>query len=391
MVVLEREVLARAEAMQRSYGPPVLAMRLETELDRALALERARDARLRLRGGDVYWSVGEEPAGIIVRQWGSTPDVAAALAALPRALEAEGIDGRLTLHDPERPAPRALLTEREEPLLECHVRVRGERRLYTNPGDLRYAERTGTEPPAPRVRLYPDADALLAGFEAAFAWMDALPDGVTFGAAAGTRAPDVDEVRAYMAARLARAFGGHETAPRTWWESDDAFRLMVVHEDHGDVSVAVGGPRLAAGDWESPYRALLDVLRRAAGWGSYGFVKRGTRPGAVGWSLSGDWVEPAHFAGLNFGHHVYEDVLAPDAFGAQLLGPGYAGRVPSGPDWEREDLGGGSVLLVHRDPAAWFAEPFPAPELSRRAREDFGDALVSPDVFRQPTLEPFGG
>jgi hypothetical protein len=62
-------------------------------------------------------------------------------------------------------------------------------------------------------------------------------------------------------------------------------------------------------------------------------------------------------AGTGFAPEAFEDVYAPDVFGIQLLGPGYAGRVPEHPRWETEPVGTASVLLKHADPAAWYAAP----------------------------------
>jgi hypothetical protein len=50
--------LARADEIERGYGPPVLALRLESTLDRAVAAERAGAAIALLgSGGEVHWSV----------------------------------------------------------------------------------------------------------------------------------------------------------------------------------------------------------------------------------------------------------------------------------------------------------------------------------------------
>jgi hypothetical protein len=96
-------------------------------------------------------------------------------------------------------------------------------------------------------------------------------------------------------------------------------------------------------------------------------------------------------------------VLAPDAFGAQLLGPGYAGRIPSGGEWERVDVESDVALLLHRDPAAWFGVPlppitpddcirrdpsYPTPDVLLRAREDLADILVTVDVVSRAPLDP---
>ena len=257
----------------------------------------------------------------------------------------------------------------------------------------------------PDVRFHPGDAAVLAGIEAALAWVGSPPRGAELWSVGDLPHRDVGEVRAFFAAELAER-ASYTLTLRAWWEAEDEFRLAVVMPDRGDVSLAAGGGRLAAGDWEPAHAALLDELRAAAGWASYGLIKRGRRPGAVGWSLSYDWVPALHYGSYNLMHHMYEDVLAPDAFGAQLLGPGYAGRIPDAPGWERVELGGEAALLLHRDPAAWFGEPlppitqqdaidlspaYPTPEVILRAREDLADILVTVDVVARAALDPLAG
>jgi len=114
-------------------------------------------------------------------------------------------------------------------------------------------------------------------------------------------------------------------------------------------------------------------------------------------------VPALHYGANNFDHSIYEDVLAPDAFGAQLFGAGHAGRVPFGEEWERIDVGDRSVLLVHRDPAAWFAEPlppitygqsmlsdppYPTPPVILRGRRDFAEILIHISIVRASQLDP---
>jgi hypothetical protein len=54
----------------------------------------------------------------------------------------------------------------------------------------------------------------------------------------------------------------------------------------------------------------------------------------------------------------FDDVFAPDAYGVQLLGPGYAGRVGHSASWRRERAGAAGLILEHTDSAAWFGAPF---------------------------------
>jgi hypothetical protein len=316
-------VLAYAEQIQCSYARAVLALRVESEREREQTAARARVAISRLGGGgEIFWSADLEPAGVIVRQWGCTPDIAATLAALTEALDSSGVEGRVVVHAPDPPAPRASLVERSEELLECHVRVRGERRLHTPQDEIDNAARLGRQPPDPVVRFFPDDAALLAGLRAALAWVGSPPAGAELRSVGDLPHRDIGEVSAHLAARLAAA-GGERSRATSWagWESDESFRSMYVNPGRGDVSFAAGGGRLAAGDGGPAYEALLDELGAAAAWGSYGLIKRGRHRAHVGGSLAYDWVPALHYGAYNLGHHRYEDVLAPDAFGAQLLGP----------------------------------------------------------------------
>ena len=89
----------------------------------------------------------------------------------------------------------------------------------------------------------------------------------------------------------------------------------------------------------------------------------------------------------------FEDIYAPDAFGVQLLGPGYADRVPDLDPWRTESLGGSAVLLEHTDLVAWFAQPFvpyrqqlrreerPRPEILARARAELAPILYTSGVL----------
>jgi hypothetical protein len=397
-------VLEHAVAIERSYGAPVLALRVESAPDRTRTQEQVQAAIATIDGADeIYWSVDDEPAGVIVRQWGRAADIGEMLMALSHALDSGDVGGTLVLHAPEPPAARPPLRERREELLECHVRMRGERRL--EPPDEQSVQ-GGHDPSERMVRYFADGAALLAGIETALAWIGDPPDGAKLWSGANLPHRDVGEVRAHIAASRAMP----TAADRPWsawlvacWESDDRFRLASILPASGDVSLVEGGAPLAAGDWEPTYSMLLEELRAASAWGSYGFIKRGREPGQISRSLAGDWVPQLPYGWYHLSHSIYEDVLAPDAFGAQLLGAGYSGRIPTGADWERGALDGDAVLLLHRDPGAWFGEPlppvtilpsghpdpgYPVPEVILRAREDLGEILMTADVLRHAPLDP---
>jgi hypothetical protein len=88
----------------------------------------------------------------------------------------------------------------------------------------------------------------------------------------------------------------------------------------------------------------------------------------------------------------FEDLYAPDAFGAQLLGPGYADRLPTAPGWHTQNVADATALVQHVDPAAWFDAPFvplgqlaqqnlPQPAVLTQARRDLAAILYSPGVL----------
>ncbi|MDQ5821474.1 MAG: hypothetical protein M3540_08545, partial [Actinomycetota bacterium] len=145
------------------------------------------------------------------------------------------------------------------------------------------------------------------------------------------------------------------------------------------------------------HQGLRAFCRSAAPWAVYGFAKRGSRriDAELG-SLYMDWVPVPHRSANSPRGGAYEDRLAPDAFGVQLLGEGYRGWVPDGPDWVQARVGAKAVLVEHRDLEAWFDGRFvpfgghslasllsgtvPIPDLVARARQDFKPVLFTDDV-----------
>jgi hypothetical protein len=284
--------------------------------------------------------------------------------------------------------------------------VRGERRLHVPEHEVERARRLGREPPSPEVTFIPDESALLTGIEAALAWVGSPPPGAQLRSRSGPHR-DIAEMRAHIVYGFARAgVQWWRLEFRAWWEADEAFRLSVIAPSRGDISLVAGGAAMAAGEWAPAHSALLDELRAASAWASYGLIKRGRLVADVGHSLRYDWVPAFHSDAHHRDHSFYEDVLAADAFGAQLLGAGYAGRVPDGADWERVELAEDAALLLHRDPGAWFAEPLPpittedehlrnpsylTPEVILKAREDLAGILITHDVVRARPLDPLPG
>jgi hypothetical protein len=128
----------------------------------------------------------------------------------------------------------------------------------------------------------------------------------------------------------------------------------------------------------------------------YGFVKRGENRSAAERATSQiqDWPRILHFNAWNLNAESFEDEFAPDAFGVQMLGPGYQRRVPTGPSWKSSPAGQDRVVLEHIDPAAWFEAPLPSgakpgspapetapiPDVLLEARRDFAPILFHDDI-----------
>jgi hypothetical protein len=265
-------------------------------------------------------------------------------------------------------------------LLECRVRIRG-RREHAGGG---YFWRC-------------DRDAQLAFLAAANRWRRSAAEGavdtVRKGGLAAVPAPADEEV-------LYRHWSGLD------YHSDivvsagrpDGFRSVAARSYTGGVSLVVGGAEVAADRWPHALAELTAVLREQADLLAYGYLRRGWRVGSAVWNrvFGPDWPQRANDrpAGTGFAPEAFEDVYAPDVFGVQLLGPGYASRVPEHPRWETEPVGTASVLLKHADPAAWYAAPpitppaddrwdptQPPPALLTEARSLMASILYSPGVL----------
>jgi hypothetical protein len=347
------------------------------------------------------WSVDAEPAGVIIRQWGVVTDFRDVMRRIAAALEAADVSGRFEAYElPPPPLDEGVLDHSEE-LLECHLRVRGERRLVRDPHADAIARRLGREPGD--VRWFPSTDELRLGIEAALSWVENRPPPARLRVLVNGEIQSVlsvEEARRRIAVAAARAMNSIVV----WWESPSLFRLITLGLVTGDISLVEGGANLAAGSWEPAYDGLLGQLRQAANWAAYGFIKRGRHPRQVlRSSLTYDWVPALHYGSYNLGNSCYEDVLAPDAFGVQLLGRGYAGRIPSHRDWSPVQLDDEATLIIHRDPAAWYGQPlppitnqdcidrrpsYPTPDVIVRGRDVFARILLTHHVVREGALNP---
>jgi hypothetical protein len=198
----------------------------------------------------------------------------------------------------------------------------------------------------------------------------------------------------FTAARLTAEVG----VVRLTSAAADRFRVLAVEPSWGRVSFVEGGPIIDRTGWDPTLRGLRAMLAEASTWATYGFVKRGSFrfPAEYGTSLAQDWPPMPHRDPSMLTAGAFEDEFAPDAFGVQLLGPGYRGRAPAGASWAETPVGAGGVLLDHADSEAWFGELFvpfggrpnstlpPLPEVPAvlaRARDDFDGLLFTHDVL----------
>jgi hypothetical protein len=50
--------------------------------------------------------------------------------------------------------------------------------------------------------------------------------------------------------------------------------------------------------------------------------------------------------------------------------------------WTITDLGHGRHLVEHPDLAAWYANPYPEPDVVDQARRDFGSMILTKEIIR---------
>jgi hypothetical protein len=167
--------------------------------------------------------------------------------------------------------------------------------------------------------------------------------------------------------------------------SGDQWRIMVVSPEQGRVSLiaadAAAAGTLRSEDWLAIVGEFKDFLCRNHQLLVYGFVKHGSdvTAASLGRSLVNDWPAREGFDPNINRQGAYEDRYAPDAFALQLLGPGYAGRLPQGRSWTCLPLADGDAMLEHGRPALWFGTPFAPVGGANAARRLFAppDVLVA--------------
>jgi hypothetical protein len=315
--------------------------------------------------------------GVLV-QVAECEDLNTLLPRLAAALERRGIDGAFDLPNEAAVAARPRVAH----MIECRVRVHGTR-LRRGPHDYVWQ----ADPHAHEAILAVAERWCRRGRERA----GQLLNVGTVGPVAVEPGEDVlDRMHEAVADRIHVELSS---------ATSDEFRSVAARAWSGGVSLVQGGAWIEAGRWHRALAELTGMLRDQADHLAYGFVRRGwaVDEALLDDSLSYDWPQRAdsHPRGIGFTPQAFEDVFAPDAFGVQLLGPGYAGRTPDLSAWRRERTGTAAVMLEHVDLAAWFdtalipfrnrrwqrENPEP-PELLARAREQLAPILYSPGAFR---------
>jgi hypothetical protein len=314
------------------------------------------------------------PGGIALRIDEHPDDFEGLVRAIVSELEADSVDGAFDVHEP----PAVVEVSERVDLLECRLRLRGER----------YRLRNG------RARWRPEPEALAAAAHLGIRWCvenDArLPLALKVQLMKPVVLRAADDLKRYV------EHGLHQSADlgvvTLISAAPDRFRLMAIEPLAGRLTLSEGGAIVEMG-WQDSLQALRAAMQAAAPWAVYGFVKRGSNRVAaeLGNSLYQHWVTVLHLNPLTQLADPFEDEFAPDAFGLQLLGPGYDGRIPKGHDWRQDPVGDHAIILEHSEPHAWFShlfgtfgghpmpptDPAEIPEVVSRARHDFTDILFA--------------
>jgi len=325
------------------------------------------------------WSLGPTPRGVVIHIDEEPDDLEGLVQGIADGLGAAGIDGRFDLYQPETTVD---VPDRVD-LFECRIRLNGERHRLPN----------GLQ------RWRADPVSLHAAVDAGIGWCLGngrdLPLALKVGLAPVTMLSAEDDLGAYL--RHALELTADLGVTQLTSAGPKRFRMMAVSVRNGRLTLAEGGATIEQDGWQPTLDHLRNALEAASAWAVYGFIKRGSRKeGAeLGISLYLDWVTVPHNNPLSQLGEAFEDTHAPDAFGIQLLGSGYSGRIPAATGWKLSPVSSSAAILEHLDPEAWFERLFgpfggyrtvptdldEVPEVLARAREDLTPILYTDDQF----------
>jgi hypothetical protein len=387
-VLVAEQVWERWRALSAETMKPWVALLFSSELDTEVARgklaeavgqvvsEFARTQENLPAGVDEVgagaWNLAKVPEGVMLTVGEKCEAFELLLGGVAGELERSGVTGAFDLFEVPQVSRPPKLTD----LLELRVRVNGERVPWGN-----YKQRWA-----------PDPDALWRVVSAgARACLENQADrGVSLQVRTLPPLPvlPADDVEALLREGIAQAEGLGTVVLRSM--GANRFRSLAVEPSWGRVTLVDGGSAIHGDGWVDAARELTDLLRATSGDLVYAFVKRGSFPHSaeLGNSLEHDWPElPSRLSQLG---EPFEDQFVPDAFGIQLLGPGFVDRMPTGPVWLQTPLDSDRTLVEHRDLAAWLRGPRledalmgvspPDGELVAAARADFASVLFSEEM-----------
>lgn len=264
-------------------------------------------------------------------------------------------------------------------LLELRVRVRGRRALVDG--------------------LYvwePDMAAVRRSLDAADEWRLSAPEPLTAYVRRGMIGPTTMPARVHLAelGDLQPGAGGSHCV-----YSGGATDQRAVTRYHAGVVAVVHRGQAVRQSWQSVLDNLRTLLTDHADLVVYACVTR-SRGVADRSTLFVPTPWPSRTGVRRSRGAAFEDVLAPDAYGMQLLGSATFDRVPRHPDWEATPTQGEGVLVAHRHPERWFSDDFPGhttlmdpdatdvPPIVAEARAQLAPALYTPEALDEFLKNP---
>jgi hypothetical protein len=319
------------------------------------------------------WNLTKVPEGVMLTVGEKCEAFELLLGRIAGELERGGVTGAFGLYEVPQVSRPPKLTD----LLELRMRVSGERVPRGN-----YKQRWTPDPEAlwrvvsvgARACLENPADRGVSLTVRTLPPLPVLPS---------------EDVDALLREGIANAAGLGTVVLRNI--GVNRFRSLAVEPSWGRVTLVDGGSALHGEGWIVAARELTDLARATSGDLVYAFVKRGSLPhmAEAGDLPDRDGPPPT---GLSQLAQPFEDQYVPDAFGIQLLGPGFADRLPIGPDWLQTPLDSDRTLVEHRDLDAWLRGPEledalrgvgpPDGELLSGARADFTPLLFSKEIAK---------
>lgn len=322
-----------------------------------------------------YANVAAVPGGVAVEAGRGIEGFERFVELVGEGLQRRGVTGTLDLFEPRGVEPLPF----KAALVECRLRVAGQRERAAGP---HY-----------RWRAETDAWGRLLG--QSVRWCTS-GGGVGASLGVGTMPRVAVGADEDLGALLQSAIDHDELGVADCAAgATNRWRMVAVPPSRTLVTLVEAGDAIQNGGWREAVREMTDFIKAEVSVLAYAFIKHGSDVYTVrsGYSLAEDWPARPGVRGLMRRELSFEDSYAPDAFAVQLLGAGYAGRIPSGPDWRETRITEYSSLLEHIRPELWFESEFVAfgggyrnsvaalpPQVLARARADFADILFTDEL-----------